>query len=58
MFNTSSSALSDRRSLCLVTEYVPSAELGRQLFFSVNFYSFPRLLRRWHLHQISGIPST
>ena len=32
MFNTSSSALSDRRSVCLVTEPVPSAQLGRQLF--------------------------
>ena len=28
MFNTSSSARSHRKSLCLVTESVPSAQLG------------------------------
>ena len=31
---------------------------GTSTFLSVNFHSFPCLLRRWHLHQISGISST
>ena len=31
---------------------------GTSTFLSVNFHSFPCLLRRWHLHEISGISST